>query len=205
MKLTDRILYSLLAIALVGMIATSGCNARPSSAATEKKSSANEMAVDNSIIFKSLSDAVEENEITSISVIRIDDMVEDDITRERQVTQGILEELTKIEELKLVEADSRDIDEFFMQKGIDPGRGMNTDSSVSLARFLDVDAIIYGTIESNKIDVNLKMYSAKHGGILFSQTLDGMKLPMGIKKLDFEIPEGLLDTIPEQYSESSEK
>ena len=197
MKLSNIILNILIAISLVGMIAASGCNAPPSNAATEKKGSSDDKRVDNSLIFKSLETAIEEYEITSISVVRIDDMVKDDPTRERQVTQEVLEELTKVEELKLVEVDSKDIDDFFKQKGIDPGRGLNTDSSINLASFLDVDAIIYGTIESEDVDVNLKMYSAKDGGILFSQTLKSLKLPLMNKGLTFEIPEGLLDTIPE--------
>jgi TolB-like protein len=202
MKPSDRIIYALAAIFIAGAFLMSGCNTPPSDAATDKASGQSALNnFDNSKVFKTLKDAIEENEIKSISIVRIDDMIDNDSTRERQVYQVILEELTKVEELKIIEADTMDIDSFFTQKGIDPSRGLNAQSSIDLAEFLEVDAIMYGSIESNGIDVNLKVYSEKDGGILFVETLNNLKLPMMVimdnKSPEFEIPEGLLEDIPE--------
>ncbi|MCD6216765.1 hypothetical protein J7L05_02755 [bacterium] len=201
MKPSDRIIYSLVAIFIAGAFLMSGCNAPPSDAATDKSSGqSGSKTIDNSKVFKPLKDTIEMNEILSISIVRIDDMIENDATRKRQVYQEILEELTKTEELKVIETDSRDIDAFFVQKDIEPSRGLNAQSAIDLATYLNVDAIIYGTIESDNIDVNLKLYTKEDGGLLFAETLNNMKLPMMMTKKkipEFEIPEGLLEDIPE--------
>ncbi len=201
MKPSDRIIYALAAIFIAGALLMSGCNTPPSDAATNSKSRQSESTIiDNSKIFKTLKDTIEESEIKSISIVRIDDMIESDATRERQVYQEILEELTRTEELQVIETDSRDIDAFFVQKEIEPSRGLNAKSAIDLATHLNVDAIMYGTIESDNVDVNLKLYAKEDGGIIFAETLNNMKLPlmtMKKKSPEFEIPEGLLEEIPE--------
>ena len=199
MKTSNKILYALFALIVASMILASGCNTPPSDAATDTTDSgkSGKSKAGNAKIFSNLQDAIEENEVASISVVRIDDMVEHDSSRERQVYQELLEVLTNMEVLKLVEVDSKDITAFFKENDIDPGRGLNSTSAKALSKFLGVDAIIYCTIETYQVDINVKMYSAEEGGLLYVQTLNGLTLPMKKVEEKFEIPEGLLDDIPE--------
>lgn len=198
MKMLNKFTYALFALIIASMILASGCNTPATDAATEDTASTKKK-MSNSKIFDNLKDTIEMNEVATISVVRIDDMVEHDAMRERQVYQELLEELTKVELLKLVEVDSKDIEAFFKQNDIDPGRGLNSTSSIALAKFLNVDAIIYCTIETYEVDINVKMYSAIDGGLLYVQTLRGLQLPTKKKEVEekFEIPEGLLEDIPE--------
>jgi hypothetical protein len=208
MRPTLKIVLLAMALCLPGIILFSGCNAQPSDAATEKKASSQEPAVvsaDNTKVYKDLKDAMGDKEVKSVAIVRIDDMIKKDPNRERQVNQEILKELTKIGDLKVVEGDQKEIDRFFSEKGIEPSRGLSTDSSINLAVFLNVDAIIYGTIESDDIDVNLKVYSAVDGGVIFSQTLSKMILPLSKKSNKFEIPKELLESIPGNGGETASK
>ena len=191
-------IYALLALSVFAcLILFSGCNAQPSSAQEPAKRRVVD-EYDNSIMFNNLRSTIEDVGIKSISIVRIDDMIKTDKARERQVYQEVLEELTKIEELQVVEGDQAEIDNFFKEKGIDPSRGLSTDSSINLAVFLNVDAVIYGTIESDDFDVNLKVYNAEDGGVLFSQTLSNLQIPIGKNASKFEIPPELLESIPNE-------
>lgn len=155
---------------------------------------------DNSAAFQKLKDRLNELEIASVSIIGVDDMIGKNADRERQVYQAILQELTNVDELKVVEADKKELERFFQEKNVNPSRGLSTDASINLAILLGVDAIIYGTIESNECDVNIKVYSAKDGGVIYSETVENLKLPIDKRKDKFEIPPGLLE--PENQTES---
>lgn len=197
MSMKSKLLTILVSITVItGCAIMSGCNAQPSNASTADGKVQVVDEYDNALVFKSLRSTLEELEIKSISIIRIDDMIKSDDARERQVYQEVLEELTKIEELQVVEADTNDIDKFLKEKGVDPLRGLSTDASINLSVFLKVDAIIYGTIESEDFDINLKVYNAMDGGVLFSQTLSNLQIPIGKASTKFEIPPELLDSVP---------
>ena len=192
---------SLIAAFIVVLYVCAGCSAPVKEGM--KPDGGNQETVDqydNSLAFKSLKDKLQEQEIASVAIIGVDDMMAHNADRERQVYQAILQELTNVGELKIVEDDKQELEKFFQEKGVDPSRGLSTDTSINLAVLLNVDAIIYGTIESNECDVNIKIYSVKDGGVIFSETIENLKLPIDKKKDKFEIPPGLLE--PENQTES---
>lgn len=202
MILNRKIAIVILAIIAL-MLVLVGCKTPNKEAANpggENGGSPEAIRYDNSGAFKSLKDKLGEMEVSSISIIGVDDMIDNNIDRERQVYQAILQELTDIGELKVIEGDKQELEKFFQEKGVDPSRGLSTDASINLAVLLNVDAIIYGTIESSECDVNIKIYSAKDGGVIFSETIENLKLPIDKTKDKFEIPPGLLE--PENQTES---
>lgn len=192
--ISDRLLVYILVLIITGVVMLGCGEPQPSStSASQRKTDADQY--DNSLIFRNLRDTIEEMDIRSISIVRIDDMIKRDETRERQIYQVILEELTKIMDLRVVEGDQEDISSFLSSKNIDPARGLSTDASINLAVFLNVDAIIYGTIESNDFDVHLKVYRAEDGGVLFSQTLSNVRIPIAKSSGRLEIPPELLESL----------
>jgi hypothetical protein len=151
-----KIMILLLILVSSAGVLFSGCNAKPSDAATEKQSRIND-EYNNSANFKELITTITDMEISSIGIIRIDDPINSDATIVRQVRQELLEELTKVEELDIIEKDSDELQQFLTTEKIDPKRGLSSDAASKIADFFDVKAVLYGTIES-KTDLNLKMY-----------------------------------------------
>jgi len=193
MRLPFHIFTFLLGTLLLMTAISTGCNAPPSNASESGKKSKSSTREVGPQVFKSVIDKLGVAEIKSVAIIRIDDMVKDDVDRERQVTQALLQELTNVEELKVVEGDKEEIQRYFTEKGVDPSRGLSTDASINLCVLLNVDAVIYGTIESEDGDVNLKVYQAKDGGVLLSETIEGLKLPLDKEKKKFELPSNILE------------
>jgi hypothetical protein len=148
MRLRFQIWMFLLAVLLLAIAITSGCNAPASDAAEPGKSSkgGSGKTSESAQLFKSIIDKLSAADIMSVAIIRIDDMVKQDPNRERQVEQQILNELTNVDGLKVVEGDQKEIENYFAQKGVDPSRGLSTDASINLCVLLNVDAIIYVTI-----------------------------------------------------------
>jgi hypothetical protein len=194
MKLPFYIVTSLLAALAVMLVVSCGCNAAPSNASENgKTTSKGQSQTAGPQVFKSVIDKLSASDIASVAIIRIDDMVKKDPNRERQVTQQILQELTNVDGLQVVEGDQQEIQKYFAEKGVDPARGLSTDASINLCVLLNVDAVIYGTIESEDCDVNLKVYQAKDGGVLLSETIGGLKLPLDKEKKKFVLPPGVLE------------
>ena len=185
---------SLLAALIVILAVSTGCSAPPSNASESGKSQPKASSQSaGPQFFKSVIDKLSAADIKSVAIIRIDDMVKQDANRERQVTQALLRELTSSDELQVIEGDQDAIQKYFMEKGVDPARGLSTDASINLCVLLNVDAVIYGTIESEDCDVNLKVYQAKDGGVLLSDTIEGLKLPLDKVKKKFELPPNALE------------
>jgi hypothetical protein len=188
-----KIMILLLILVSSAGVLFSGCNAKPSNAETEKQSGITD-EYNNSANFKELITTITDMEISSIGIIRIDDPINSDATIVRQVRQELLEELTKVEELDIIEKDSDELQQFLTTEKIDPKRGLSSDAASKIADFFDVKAVLYGTIES-KTDLNLKMYEGKNGGVIFSRTISNLKLPLTNKSVSFDSPENL-DNVP---------
>lgn len=192
MKNVKIIILLMILVSSTGIL-FSGCNAKPSNAATENASTVPD-EYDNSSNFKELITTITDMELSSIGIIRIDDLINSDITIERQVRQEILEELTKVEELDIIEKDSDELQQFLTTEKIDPKRGLSSDAASKIADYFDVKAVLYGTIES-KTDLNLKMYEGKNGGVIFARTISNLKLPLTNKSVNFDKPQNM-DDVP---------
>lgn len=193
MKNVKIIILLLILVSSAGVL-LSGCNAKPSDAAPEKPSGTSADEYDNSSNFEELITTISDLEISSVGIIRIDDPINSDATIVRQVHQEILEELTKVEELDIIEKDSDELKLFLTTEKIDPKRGLSSDAACKIAEFFDVKAVLYGTIES-KTDLNLKMYEGKNGGVIFSRTISNLKLPLTTKPVNFDTPANM-DDVP---------
>jgi hypothetical protein len=197
-----KIIIVLMILVSSAGILFSGCNAKPSDAATEKgKPSEPAGEFDNSSSFAELVTTITDMEVESVGIIRIDDIINSDSNLERQVRQEILEELTKVEELEIIEKDSEELKLFLATKKVDPKRGLSSAQATDIADFFEVDAVLYGTVES-QTDLNLKMYLAENGGVIFARTISNLQLPLTKKAVDFETPDNM-DNVP--LSEATKK
>jgi hypothetical protein len=154
--------------------------------------------------FEQMMDALDMEGVESISVIAVDNNSSADSSLQRQVLQEIQTELHNLEALTIREFPVSFLNQTFAEMGISPSDGISPDDAVELASDLNVNALLYASIESSAPDVYMKIYSGESGAVIFAETLEAWPLSVtreteGATDL-FSLPE---EGAPPEGSEST--
>ena len=164
----------LLAGVLLGGLSSLGCN-KDADAATKPDP--------NKVTWRQLATTFADASLTRVAMLRVDDKAGHSADIERQVQESMLSELTQIPDVDFVEADRQMVGENLAKHGVDPAAGIPAPVAAELCGLLGVDGFIYATVENGDFDVNVKVYVANPGNVIFSKTLQDLELPSS-KKAD---------------------
>jgi len=131
----------------------------------------------NKNTWRQLSMTLADSSLTRVAVLRVDDKVTHSTDVERQVQESMLAELTQFPDVDFVEADRDVVASTLAKHNTDPASGIAPTIATELCGILGVDGFIYATVENGDYDVNVKVYVANPGNVIFSKTLQDVALP----------------------------
>ncbi len=126
--------------------------------------------------FENLMDNFDEIAAESVTVIAVDDNIGAGDDLARQVYQEIQTELDRLGTIAIREFPKPFLEEKFSEMGIVPSNGISPEDAMALADDLNVDSLLYASIESETPDVHIKLYSRETGALIFAETLQAWPL-----------------------------
>ncbi|HYE77395.1 MAG TPA: hypothetical protein VEI97_05370 [bacterium] len=161
----------LAALACAGLLALSGLACSDNAEADEHNPDPNKL------LWRQMAVTLSEEAVSHIAILRVEDKVSHQPDVERQVQQALLDQLTQISDLDVLEADRAKADALLQKHKVDPATGIPSAVAADLCTALGVQAIVYATVENGDYDVNLKVYVLNPGNVIFSKTLQDLTIP----------------------------
>lgn len=131
----------------------------------------------NKLVWRQLAVTLSEENVAHVAILKVEDKAGHEADVERQIQQAMLDQLTQVTDLDVLEADKSKVEDLLQKHHTDPATGIAADVAASLSTALGVEAIIYATVENGDYDVNLKVYVANPGNVIFSKTLQDVEIP----------------------------
>lgn len=174
------------------LVLSQGCKkaeAKDAAAATDEPAVEETVAMDEdpTEFFISLEDKLGEQTLASIAIVQISDPKNNDPHKIRNVRQATLGELSQMRDISVRDVSESRVASVMEGIGGNSLTGLDPEDVMNIGIKLGVDALLFGSIESDKNDVFFWAYSTMSGDIIFSATLKKWKLPVS------ESLESLLD------------
>lgn len=129
--------------------------------------------------FIGLEDRLSEYSLASIAIIEIVDPKENDRHKIRNVHQATMEQLSLMFDIAIREVSEMRAAQVLGELKGTAAMGLDPESVMDIGIKLNVDSLLFASIESKKNDVFFKAYSTMSGDVIFSDTLRKWQLPVG--------------------------
>lgn len=139
--------------------------------------------------FIGLEDVLMEKNLESICIVEINDPKKNDAHRIRNVRQATMAQLAQMVGITINEVSSKTVDQVLGDLKGTASSGLDPRDVMAIGDKLEVDCLLFASIESSKNDVFFWAYSVITGGLVFSDTLQEWKLPIS-KDFDFDLDMG---------------
>jgi hypothetical protein len=178
------IMILLSASLLMGLVLLQGCNKAEAQNGEEQQAASGAAAAsagsdDPEQFFIGLEDRLSENALASIAIIEIVDPKENDRHKIRNVHQATMEQLSLMVDVAIREVSEMRAAQVLGELKGTAAMGLDPESVMDIGIKLNVDVVLFASIESKQNDVFFKAYSTMSGDVIFSDTLRKWQLPVG--------------------------
>jgi hypothetical protein len=175
-------------VLLFGLVFLQGCKKAEAKDGADGQDAAGALkagADDPVDFFITLEDVLSENSLASIAIVEITDPINNDRHKIRNVRQATMEQLSLMLDIAVREVSEKRAALVMGDLKGTASMGLDPESVMDMGIQLNVDALLFASIESNQNDVFFKAYSTMSGDVIFSDTLQKWQLPVGgVSELD---------------------
>ncbi len=168
----------------MGLVLLQGCNKAEAQDGESQDAASGSTATpeggdDPEDFFIGLEDRLSEYSLASIAIIEIVDPKENDKHKIRNVYQATMEQLSLMVDVAIREVSEMRVAQVLGELKGTAAMGLDPESVMDIGIKLNVDVLLFASIESKKNDVFFKAYSTMSGDVIFSDTLCKWQLPVG--------------------------
>jgi len=167
----------------MGLVLLQGCNKAEAQGGEDEQAASGAAAApagsdDPEQFFIGLEDRLSEYSLASIAIIEIVDPKENDRHKIRNVYQATMEQLSLMVDVAIREVSEMRAAQVLGDLKGTAEMGLDPESVMDIGIKLNVDVLLFASIESKQNDVFFKAYSTMSGDVIFSDTLCKWQLPV---------------------------